>query len=77
MKTTKEQRAAIELLVSALERCRMTDVGVFAMDDTIYVTTEHDYRKDFHENYQAASGGDPDRMSAILIGAPFIGCGGW
>lgn len=77
MKSTNEQRTAITQLKRSLTLCQKTGVRLFGMDDTIYATTSHDDSKDFHENYQEASGGDEDGMEVIVIGGVYLGSGGW
>jgi hypothetical protein len=68
-----KQRAAINQLRAAFKACARTHVAVFAMDDTVYVATEYDPTKDFHEQYQY----EEDLTETIVIGHAFKGSGGW
>ena len=77
MKTTPNQRNAINALKRALKRCGSAGVQIFGMDYTLYATTSHDHRKDFHQQYQEANGGDSDRIEEIVTGGVYVGSGGW
>jgi hypothetical protein len=77
MVTKENQRAAIRKLKRALGACSASGVQLFGMDNTLHATVSHDPSKDFHENYQEASGGDSERMEEVVTGGVYIGSGGW
>ncbi len=77
MVANEDQRAAICKLSRALVACSASGVKLFGMDNTLYATVNHDPNKDFHGNYQEASGGNSDWIEEVVTGGVYIGSGGW
>jgi hypothetical protein len=77
MRTTLRQRRAIQVLRQAFRECQEEGVAIFAMDDSVYASVVYDPAKDFHQQYQEASGGDSSLTDIVVVGGAFKGSGGW